>query len=200
MKKLLFMLFSALCVATVLVSCSSDDDNGSVSNDMRINGKAVSRTADEAHLSPLEIAKQGVSMNYYSDDLNRLDNLTFQEDMRDTTAEHPALLVANHFVVRGGFELVTGCINIHDAVIVRAYRLDENKDTIWYKPNEGWHNGQYDTIAYVPNKVVREAYKNIKAAWDAGDKERVYKLFHDALTFTPINAKEWKELKARGEQ
>ena len=200
MKKLLFMLFSALCVATVLVSCSSDDDNGSVSNDMRINGKAVSRTADEAHLSPLEIAKQGVSMNFISDDYNDKGNISFWEDMRDTTAEHPALIVSNSFVVRGGFELVTYFINLHDAVIVRSYRLDENNDTIWYKPNEGWQNGQYDTIAYVPNKVMREAYKNIKAAWDAGDKERVYKLFHDALTFTPINAKEWKELKARGEQ
>ncbi len=199
MKKLLFMLFSALCVATVLVSCSSSDDDN-ISNDMRINGKAVSRTADEAHLSPLEIAKQGVSMNFISDETNENSNISFWEDMRDTTAEHPALIVGNNFVVRGGFELVTCFINIHDAVIVRSYRLDENNDTIWYKPNEGWQNGQYDTIAYVPNKVMREAYKNIKAAWDAGDKERVYKLFHDALTFTPINAKEWKELKARGEQ
>lgn len=202
MKKLLFMLFSALCVATVLVSCSSDDSDTSLGG-MRINGVVASRAADVAHLSAMEIAQQSISIDYISDERNAWGNITLEDFMRDTTPEHPALVLPSKVIdlTGDGSQLNEEPINVHDAVVTRSIKINENGDTTIFKPNEAWWQTghQRDTIAYIPNKIMREAYKNIKAAWDAGDKEKVKKLFHDAIVYYPITAKEWKALKAKGE-
>ena len=202
MKKLLFMLFSALCVATVLVSCSSDDNDTSLGG-MRINGVVASRAADVAHLSAMEIAQQSISINYISDERHAWGNISLEDFMRDTTPEHPALVLPSKVIdlTGDGSQLNEEPINVHDAVVARSIKINENGDTTIMKPTDYWWQSdcQRDTIAYIPNKIMREAYKNIKAAWDAGDKEKVKKLFHDAIVYYPITAKEWKALKAKGE-
>ncbi|MEG1936930.1 MAG: hypothetical protein RR132_05245 [Rikenellaceae bacterium] len=55
-----------------------------------------------------------------------------------------------------------------------------------------------DTCAYIPNAVMIEAEKNIKAAYARGDYAACYKLFDTALTFYPITGAEWRALKAQG--
>lgn len=55
-----------------------------------------------------------------------------------------------------------------------------------------------DTIAYIPNTILREAEKNIKEAYAQGDYETCYKLFDTALSFYPITGAEWRALKAQG--
>lgn len=56
-----------------------------------------------------------------------------------------------------------------------------------------------DTVAYVPNSVLRKAQVEIKAAYDAGDYTTCYSLFDKAFTFIPITGAEWLALKAKGE-
>ncbi len=203
MKKLLFMLFSALCVATVLVSCSSDDNDTSLGG-MRINGVVASRAADVAHLSAMEIAQQSISINYISDERHAWGNISLEDFMRDTTPEHPALVLPSKVVLREYGEqrvLNEEPINVHDAVVVRSLKINENGDTTIVMPTEAWWQSDctIDTIAYIPNKIMREAYKNIKAAWDAKDYDAIKKLFHDAIVYYPTTAKEWHALKAKGD-
>lgn len=55
-----------------------------------------------------------------------------------------------------------------------------------------------DTIAYIPNAVMREAEKNITEAYARGDYAACYKLFDTAITFFPITGAEWRALKEQG--
>lgn len=55
-----------------------------------------------------------------------------------------------------------------------------------------------DTVAYIPNRVLQEAYVKVKEAYDAGDYETVYRLFKEAYTAIHITGKEYRELQAKG--
>lgn len=54
-------------------------------------------------------------------------------------------------------------------------------------------------IAYIPNAKMEEAQKAIRKAWNEGNNEEVYRLFHEVFTFIPITNNEWEALKAKGE-
>lgn len=55
-------------------------------------------------------------------------------------------------------------------------------------------------IGYIPNKVMEKADKEIRQAYEAGEYEKVYELFQEAYTATPITTQEWNALKEKGEQ
>ena len=55
-----------------------------------------------------------------------------------------------------------------------------------------------DTIAYIPNATLRTAETAIKAAFNAGNYDEVYRLVDEAYRFTPINGADWKALKENG--
>lgn len=57
-----------------------------------------------------------------------------------------------------------------------------------------------DTLAYIPNAVLREAEAKIMAAIEKEDYERVYQIFLDAYQGIPITGAEWRALKAEGKQ
>ena len=48
-------------------------------------------------------------------------------------------------------------------------------------------NNERDTIAYIPNNVMRTAESQIKIAYDAQDYEEVYRIFNEAFTFLAGN-------------
>lgn len=58
------------------------------------------------------------------------------------------------------------------------------------------HGG--DTVAYIPNRALKEAYVKVLVAYEAGNVEEVYKLFREAYTAVPITGAEYRELKAKG--
>lgn len=62
----------------------------------------------------------------------------------------------------------------------------------------GFQTFSRDTIAYIPNAVMREAEKNITEAYARGDYAACYKLFDTAITFFPITGAEWRALKEQG--
>ena len=66
-------------------------------------------------------------------------------------------------------------------------------------------NGKYpdkdnhrNIIAYIPNKVMQEGWVKIKAAYDAGNYDEVYRLFQEVYTAIPITPSEYAKLKAEG--
>lgn len=58
---------------------------------------------------------------------------------------------------------------------------------------DGWK-----TIGYLPQRVLKAAWVEIKAAYDRGDYDAVYKLFDSAFTAYPCTHEEWLKLKAEG--
>lgn len=71
------------------------------------------------------------------------------------------------------------------------------EDVVFTTLNE--RNERKDTLAYVPNRVLRDAAVKIREAYAAKDYQTCYNLFEKAYTFIPITGAEWRELKARGE-
>lgn len=61
-------------------------------------------------------------------------------------------------------------------------------------------NGGDFIVAYIPNSVMIEASKKIREAYNRGDYDTVYQLFHEAYTAIPITDAEWWELKKAGQQ
>lgn len=54
-------------------------------------------------------------------------------------------------------------------------------------------------IAYIPNKVMEEAWEKIQKAYKEGRYDDVYRIFQDAYQATPITEAEYLKLKAAGE-
>ncbi|MEG1648339.1 MAG: hypothetical protein RR277_00455 [Rikenellaceae bacterium] len=55
-----------------------------------------------------------------------------------------------------------------------------------------------DTIAYIPNKVIRAACKKIEVAFKAGDFIECKRLFDEAFVFIPTTGAKWRAMKAAG--
>lgn len=53
-------------------------------------------------------------------------------------------------------------------------------------------------IAYIPNKVMEEAWEKIQVAYKEGRFDDVYRIFQDAYQATPITEAEYLRLKAAG--
>lgn len=97
--------------------------------------------------------------------------------------------------------------NLRDLVVVAIY--GEKDPTSWidaYKyfdlterPDSPKYK-HYDTIGYVPNRVIKAAEAEIHKAFNAGDYEKCTQLFETAYVFQPITGAEWRALKAKNEQ
>lgn len=53
-------------------------------------------------------------------------------------------------------------------------------------------------IAYIPNKTMQEGWVKIKAAYDAGNYDEVYRIFQEVYTAIPITPTEYAKLRAEG--
>ena len=95
--------------------------------------------------------------------------------------------------------------NMRDVVLVAARRKDNNN--VWLNAI-GYYDLNlspvpadiFDTIAYVPNKVVRAAEDEIHAAFNSQDYDKCLQLFETAYVFQPITGAQWRALKAKNEQ
>ncbi|MEG2495536.1 MAG: hypothetical protein RSB32_07550 [Mucinivorans sp.] len=61
------------------------------------------------------------------------------------------------------------------------------------------YSQEKDTLGYIPNRVIRDAERKIKAAFEAGSYDECLRLFHEAYVFQPITGAQWRALKAKGE-
>lgn len=192
MKRLI--LFAAIAIAAgamLLSSCEKDNKNkqwdptAMISLRAAKNPKANAAVRAEGHLSPLEIVKQTHNMYYHRGGLD-YDQIAFRgfgEGQRDYANERLLMFGTDVIAQEGNY--APGFIEGHGVVLVRILYNEENI------PDP-------DTIAYVPNQVLRDAQKIIKPAYDRGDYDLVYKTFDTAFTFIPITGPEWQELKRQG--
>ena len=169
-----------------VVSCKTDKPNGMLKQDAQISINVISGTApraesdEEQPLSPLEVVKQAdaihlIGYGYDNDCVRKI--LDKQRDFEGLSIR----MFGNDIISESPRSLG----QLHD-FFIRA------KDVYFTTV------GDADTIAYVPNRVIQEAYPKVLAAYEAGDYPEVYRLFQQAYKAIPCTSKQFKELKEKG--
>ena len=113
----------------------------------------------------------------------------FGDWMRDTVSAVPALLMFSDDILseRG---LHKSFLKGYDVLVLGKMKSPERDN------KHGFY--ERDTIAYVPNSVLREAEEKIYKAYADSNYTEVYRLFHEAYKFIPITGKQWQRLKEAG--
>lgn len=149
--------------------------------------KSINARSLNAHLSALEIVQQTANMSFYS---NYFDN-TYQENpskfnrgfsdmQRDF--DLPALKMFGSDIIRDPevyADILKGKKYIKDFIHGYDFVLTSISG---------------DTIAYIPNAVITEARSLIITALETDNYEYIYEIFHEAFTFIPITAEEYRDL------
>lgn len=186
MKKLFYLL-----IAVALIACKNDEPKAFKIKDtdkiaIRASSapaKAPSATgiSNVAHLSALEIVKQASAIMYKHS--GEIWSRSFTDELRDLTTPKLLMWATDVITLDGGLQ--TELIEATDVLIVTY-------ETI-YSPTPK------DTIAYIPNSVLRTAETAIRKAYADKDIDACYSVFNTAYTFTPITGAEWKALKSAGQ-
>ena len=188
MKKTIFLL----AIAAIVASCEPNEPKAfSIKDTDMISIRPVASAAnapqkvkaDDAHLSALEIVKQASSIQYRHNGIKW--ERSFNESQRDTVSTPPKLLMWATDVITLDGDLQAEFIEATDVLFVTF-------ETIF-------SSAPKDTVAYIPNSVLRAAETSIRAAYEAKDIDECYRLFNEAYTFTPITGAEWRALKANGQ-
>ncbi|NCB68480.1 MAG: hypothetical protein EOM47_06490 [Bacteroidia bacterium] len=189
MKKILFITV----LAAIFAACESNEPKAfSIKDTDMISIRPAASAAntpqkvkaDDIHLSALEIVKQTTEISYIWAEISKPVGRSFAKEQRDTVSTPPKLLMWATDVIMLDGTLQTDFITATDVVLVH-YEL--NTPT------------KRDTIAYIPNQVLRSAETAIRAAYETKDIEECYRAFNEAYTFTPITGAEWRALKANGQ-
>lgn len=186
MKKLLYLFVAMLAI----VACNGDEittpskkKKGSIRDFelVRIEaaeGVKLRSAGDDKLLTALEVAKRGdaISGTKWNERDKRFyegAERGFARHQRDTISEHPALLMQSTDILREE-GLNVGWIKGYNYVI-----LDK-------------HN---DTIAYLPNTILRKAEQDIYKAYADSNFTEIYRIFNEGFKFKPITGKMWRELR-----
>ena len=218
MKKIIYILFAIVA----FVACSNDEpapiDKGRLdpSAFVRIEAqKGVKSRSKEStdDYTALDIARFGMAMEYRSEwsGLEKVKEYQSQKtflNQRDTISDSPALLMFGTDIINSSGRFNKSFLFARDVVIfglryqgkLTTYgdRQAEDDDP---EKDLGMLIGKYgvkDTIAYIPNAVMREAQGKVEKAFNDGNYTEVYKLFHETFRFRPITGRKWRELKAQG--
>ena len=190
MKKLLFIT----AISLLFFSCEETfqlDPNAMISIKPAAgawNAPQKVKSNDSTHLSAVDIVKQTNKLSFYNIGQfgNQAVDRGFSQAQRDTISEIPSLKMFGTDIINQKGEYHPNFIEGTDCVLVRIINLDMPNQII-------------DTVAYIPNSVIRTAETQIKAAYAALDNEEVYRIFNEAFTFIPITGAEWRTLKANNE-
>lgn len=180
-------------IICLLVACKADEPKAFQIKDTDMISIKPASTAmsskqavkSSSHLTALEIVKQTVEIR------TPLFGRSFATEQRDTVSTPPKLLMWATDVITLDGQLQTDWITATDVVFVKY-----DSQYIGYDPSTFSH---CDTIAYIPNSVLRIAETAIRSAYSAKDIDACYTLFNNAYTFTPITGAEWRQLKAAGQ-
>lgn len=187
MKQLILVL--AACAA--LISCKKESNGGRLDPNAKVAlnpapGTKAYDPENPEHLTAKEITERATIISYWNENYEPTNALEreFTPEQRDLTSNRLMMWGTDVVDVLGN--LTTIFIEGHD------FLLEEWTD-------RGLPTFKKDTIAYIPNAVIRAAEQKIKAAYYAEDYATCYKLMDEAFTYTPITAEEWRELKAAGQ-
>ena len=220
MKKFFYLILAAVA----FTACNNDEpapiNKGRLDPNafVRIEGAqgVKSRSAESTDdYSALDIAKYGATMAFYSewDGTKKVKELQLAKGFmmqRDTVSESPALLMFGTDIIASDGTFHKTFLFARDVVITGIRykgRLTTYNDQMAVNPNDDPKNslayaiskeGVLDTIAYLPNSIMREAQDKIERAFNDSNYTEVYKLFHETFKFKPITGAKWRELKAKG--
>lgn len=185
MKK---FIYSSLIVLLALICCEDKTKDFKLDPNATVLLKAaknVQTRSGGTHLTPLEIVQQAEGIMFYNVPIfgEKAVGRGFSAAQRDY--ETPALKMWGTDIIDYYGDVVPAFIESRDCILRKITNAD--------KPNM-----VIDTIAYIPNSVMRAAEIAIKQAHANEDYEAVYNLFNDAFTFIPIHGYEWQALKAKG--
>lgn len=206
MKKITTLLASLLATV-VLTSCGGDKPSDKLlDKDAMVyvnvqDGKATRAVNPDlpdnpAHLSPKELVAQAENMMLTTTDGLEgtfwLGGLIAEGDYlashgRKVGEPQYKLLDQAKFVFWGDF-----VINVEDKENPKLVEEFFKSTNVRFEDIAG------NIIGYIPQRVFREAWEEVKKAFDAKDYDRVYKLFQETYTAYPCTTEEWQKLKAEG--
>ena len=192
MKKITTIL-AVLCLAA-LPSCKQTDNPGKLAPDAKLyinvvnnNMKAVDDTptpdGEQRLLTPREVVEQACNFVFTEDEGKGDDDVRFSimDNMKD---------LDNARIKLWGQQIIN-----EDGSLEEYFMSARN---IYVEPNRIDEAGGR-VIAYIPNKVMEEAWEKIQKAYKEGKYDEVYRIFQDAYQATPITEAEYLKLKAAGE-
>lgn len=188
MKKILFITV----LAAIFAACESNEPKRfEIDPSVTVNIKGLSQPqkasgvfkVDNVHLSNLEIVKQTFALRFTHNGTEYARG--FDEGQRDTTHTSPMLKMWGTDILYYE-ELIDGTQT--GDVLLAPYFLEASGCVL--------ETIKGDTIAYIPNAVLRDAESRIKALFNAKDYQPIYKIFNDAYTFIQITGSEYRELES----
>lgn len=218
--KKLFLFFAIL---SVTIACQKNDNNGGNDGDKKFDYfKKITATGSytnpvKSNGSTIDIEGTGIY-----DSLEYITKYAWLQTFRDKYNERKKMNFGldelyhhNRDVVN--FKFLYNKLSVVDEQTgeLSSY-LRECKDNvivvIRYK--DGYKGGKvifptadalpqmdsivYDTVAYIPNKVFKQAAIDIQKALDIKDYETCYNLFDNAIIFLPTTGEKWRKMKEAG--
>lgn len=183
MKQFFILLFAV----AAFMGCEKEKDNLLDPNAMIAINPApeIKAETNPKHLSAKEIVEQATILSWWN-----MPEGSFMASERGF-GDHQKDFI-NHRLLMAGFDVIQTTGKIELGFIEGTDFLVE----AWY--DRGKPEFRKDTIAYIPNAVIRAAEVKIKEAYAKGNYTECYRLMDEAFTYTPITAAEWRALKAAG--
>ena len=192
MKKMTTLLASLLA-AIVLTSCKQTDNPGKLAPDAKLYINVVDNTmkavddtptpeGEQRLLTPREVVEQACNFVFTENEGKGDDDVRYSimDNMKD---------LDNARIKLWGQQIIN-----EDGSLNEYFMSARN---IYVEPNRIDEAGG-KIIAYIPNKVMEEAWKKIQVAYKEGRYDDVYRIFQDAYQATPITEAEYLKLKAAG--
>ena len=184
MKRLLFIL---LVISVAFYGCEKSDgklDPSAVLSIRPASGVKI-RSTNPDHLTALEIVQQTNNMAFFLPEIDGPSMRGFSDAQRDLNPDAPRMMMWGTDIISSNGTLNENFILSRDVVLEIYYATIDGSD-------------RRDTIAYIPNSTLQNAYATIKPAYDSGDYETVYRVFDEAYRFIPVTGAEYAELKRQG--
>lgn len=149
------------------------------------------------HLSPVELVKQAENMIFINS-----DNLEETMWLGGIIKEGEYLTTQGRKAGEYQYKLVDQAKFVFwgDFIIGKHYKTNEPfLETHFFTAKDlAIYNKDGHIIGYIPQRVLKEAWKKIEKAFAEKDYDTVYKLFEEAYQAYPCTEEEWHELKAKG--
>jgi len=183
-------LLPIFLISLLFSSCNKKDDPTGFKVDVyaTVNIKpAVGFRSAGEHISALEIVKKATVIHFTTSDLQSATR-GFDKAQRDTISATPCLKMWGTDIINEQ--------GVYEPIFIEGSNFVLE---VWNGfPTIPYRQCKIDTIAYIPNSVIQSARISIKAAYNAGNSDEVYRLFNDAFTFVPITGSEYRELMKKG--
>lgn len=177
MRKILVISITAI----LLLGCKKDEFKAEKYFPLKPGISLSKFKSNSIHLTPGEIVRQTneiVAINPKVEPIGILRR-GFANNMRDTVNNRLLMLTTD--IIGEDGKLYEYFIESRDIVLERMQYNSAKKTFV------------FDTIAYIPNRIIIDAEKRIRAAYASGNRNLCYEIMDNAFIFYPITGEEWRE-------